>query len=264
MASKYYVVWQGRKPGIFTDWNSCKAQVDGFAGAKYKSFKTLAEAEAAFQGRYNTPANGRSSSNTQASGRAPVKKRSNGQSVKTYTAKEIAALAIDTKIYTDGGCEPNPGKAGSGLAVYRGDQVDELWYGLYHPNGTNNTAELNALHQALIMAGKELNQGRSVAIFCDSKYAIQCVTQWAVNWQKKGWKRPGGEIKNLELIKQIFALHQTLKAKIQVLHVNGHVGVEGNELADRMSILAVASKELDFREHQETIDIKAVLAMRAG
>jgi len=258
MASKYYVVWQGREPGIFTDWNSCKVQVDGFAGAKYKSFKTMAEAEAAFQGRGNR------SASVQASGRAPVKKRSNGQAVKTYTAKEIAALAIDIKIYTDGGCEPNPGNAGSGLAIYRGDCVDELWYGLYNPNGTNNTAELNALHQALIMADEELRRSRSVAIFCDSKYAIQCVTQWAVNWQKKGWKKACGEIKNLELIKQMFTLHQTLKDKIQVLHVNGHVGVEGNELADRMSILAVTSKEPDFRRYQEKIDIKTVLAMRAG
>jgi len=264
MASKYYVVWQGRKPGIFTNWNSCKAQVDGFAGAKFKSFKTLTEAEAALHGRSNSSAAVRSANGAPRSGKTPAKRRSNGSSVKTYTANDIAALAIDTKIYTDGGCEPNPGKAGSGLAVYRSDRLDSLWYGLYNPNGTNNTAELNALHQALIMAEEELKQDRSVAIFCDSKYAIQCVTQWAINWQKKGWKKAGGEIKNLELIKQMFTLHQTLKDKVQVLHVNGHVGVEGNELADRMSILAVASKTQDFKLYQEIINIKAVLAMRAG
>ena len=55
--------------------------------------------------------------------------------------------------------------------------------------------------------------------------------------------KKGGEIKNLELIKEIYSLHQTLKDKVQVLHVNGHVGVQGNELADRMSILAIQSRE---------------------
>ena len=50
MAKKFYVVWQGRETGIFTDWNTCKKQVDAFAGAKYKSFKTRHEAEAAFSG----------------------------------------------------------------------------------------------------------------------------------------------------------------------------------------------------------------------
>lgn len=173
-------------------------------------------------------------------------------------------MQIDIKIFTDGGCEPNPGEAGSGIAVYRNDVIEDLWYGLYNPNGTNNTAELNALHQALIMAKDEIDKGKSVAIFCDSKYSIQCVTQWAVNWEKKGWKKPGGEIKNLELIKEIFALHQLLKDYVQVLHVNGHVGVEGNELADRMSILAIASRDSDFIRYREELDIEAILAMTAG
>jgi len=49
-----------------------------------------------------------------------------------------------------------------------------------------------------------------------------------------------------------------------VLHVNGHVGVEGNELADRMSILAIESRNSDFTRYAEKLDIDALLAMRAG
>jgi ribonuclease HI len=256
MAKKFYVVWQGRQTGIFTDWNTCKKQVDAFTGAKYKSFKTREEAEAAFTG-ISAPSSSKSVG-------SPAKKKSSKQTVKTYTAIEISVMQLDTKIFTDGGCEPNPGQAGSGIAIYRNNTVDELWYGLYDPNGTNNTAELNALHQALIMAASEVDKGKSVAVFCDSKYSIQSVTQWAVNWQKKGWKKPSGEIKNLALIKQMFALHQQLKDKIQVLHVNGHVGVEGNELADRMSIIAIAEKDTDFSRYGGELDIKSLLAMRAG
>ncbi|MGK7944173.1 MAG: viroplasmin family protein [Microcystaceae cyanobacterium] len=47
-SKKYYVVWNGRKTGIFTNWEDCKKQVDGFKGARYKSFKTRGEAEEAF------------------------------------------------------------------------------------------------------------------------------------------------------------------------------------------------------------------------
>jgi ribonuclease HI len=50
--NKYYVVWNGRKAGIFTKWDDCKEQIYGFEGAQYKSFKTLAEAEAAFKNAY--------------------------------------------------------------------------------------------------------------------------------------------------------------------------------------------------------------------
>ena len=254
MAKKFYVVWQGRETGIFTDWNTCKKQIEKFPGARYKSFKTQGEAESAFKGHSVTSTNTASA----------VKKKSTRQTVKTYSAAEVDALNLDTKIFTDGGCEPNPGEAGSGVAIYRNNKVDELWYGLYNPKGTNNTAELNALHQALIMAKDEIKKEKSVAIFCDSKYSIQCVIQWAVGWEKKGWKKQGGEIKNLELIKEMFVLHQSMKSKVQVLHVNGHVGVEGNELADRMSIMAMESKERDFALYREEFNLKAILALRTG
>lgn len=46
MAVKYYAVRKGINPGIYKDWNTCKAMVTGFSGAQYKSFTTLQEAEA--------------------------------------------------------------------------------------------------------------------------------------------------------------------------------------------------------------------------
>lgn len=254
MAKKYYVVWEGREKGIFPDWDICKKHIDKFAGARYKSFKTLAEAEAAFK------AGGHAS--TKKTKAAP--RKYSGKGLKTYTAAEVDALEVKTKIFTDGGCEPNPGKAGSGVAVYRDGKISELWYGLFNPQGTNNTAELNALHQALLMAEKEIENKATVAIFCDSKYSIQCVTQWAVNWEKKGWKKPGGEIKNLELIQRMFALYTKIRKSVQVLHVNGHVGVEGNELADRMSIHGIDTKEQTFARFETPPSLKKILAMRTG
>ena len=46
MASKYYAVKKGKKPGVYRTWDECKAQTDGYSGAIFKSFKTKEEAEA--------------------------------------------------------------------------------------------------------------------------------------------------------------------------------------------------------------------------
>ena len=250
MASKFYVVWAGRETGIFTDWPTCKKQVDGFVGARYKSFLTREDAEAAFGNTKSTAGTGRA---------AP-----SANKIKTYNAAEVNALPQQIKIFTDGGCEPNPGEAGSGVAVYCDNKLTELWFGLYNPNGTNNTAELNALHQGLLIAQGEVARGKTAVVFSDSQYAIQCVTVWAKGWEKSGWKKKGGEIKNLELIQAIYTLYQDLKDNVDVLHVNGHVGLQGNELADRMSILAIQTHESDFALYREPLDIPAILATRAG
>lgn len=50
--NKHYVVWKGRKTGIFSSWPEAEAQVKGFVGAEYKSFENLDEARQAFAGRY--------------------------------------------------------------------------------------------------------------------------------------------------------------------------------------------------------------------
>ncbi|MBR5318013.1 MAG: ribonuclease H family protein [Peptococcaceae bacterium] len=54
MAQKFYAVKQGRKTGLFTSWDDCKAQVQGYSGAVYKSFTTLDEAQAYLWGQPET------------------------------------------------------------------------------------------------------------------------------------------------------------------------------------------------------------------
>ena len=75
------------------------------------------------------------------------------------------------KIYCDGACSGNPGNAGSGLAIYSNKKNPVLLYGAYEEEGTNNIAELNALHQALVIA-RQTNSQNIISIFSDSKYAI--------------------------------------------------------------------------------------------
>lgn len=49
---KFYVVWQGKRTGIFESWKDCQAQIKGIKGAQYKSFATFAEAKRAYNGNY--------------------------------------------------------------------------------------------------------------------------------------------------------------------------------------------------------------------
>ncbi len=241
MAQKFYVVWAGRQTGVFTDWATTQRAVEKYAGARFKSFPTRAEAEQAFA-------------------------RGAGNSAKTAAKRSALHTAhqFDVSIYCDGACEPNPGNAGSGIVVYRAGKLAELWYGLYNPMGTNNTAELNALYHALRMAEAEIKSGNTVEVCSDSAYSINCIRSWAPSWEKKGWKKPGGEIKNLEIIQDCYALYRRIEKDLTLTHVAGHAGTEGNELADRMAMLGVQRKEKKLRRYQETMDIPTLLKMRAG
>jgi ribonuclease HI len=245
VAQKFYVVWSGRQTGVFTDWETTRGLVDKFAGARYKSFPTRAEAERAFRAGPSTPA------------------RSAAKPATIRTPAATDAAQFDVQIYCDGACEPNPGNAGSGMAVYRGGIVQELWHGLHNPNGTNNTAELNALHQALVYAEREIGTGKGVQILSDSKYSISCISAWAPGWEKKGWKKSGGDIKNLDIIKTAYALYTSILPQLTLTHVSAHVGTEGNELADRMAMHAVLTKTRGFEQY-EPIDIPQILRMRVG
>jgi len=252
MAQKFYVVWSGRQTGVFTDWTSTQRAVDKYAGAQFKSFPTRAEAEQAF-GRGNYVSISPKTASRQKAG-APDSERGGA-----HTAHQF-----NVSIYCDGACEPNPGDAGSGIVVYRAGELAQLWFGLYSPMGTNNTAELNALYHALRMAETEIQTGNSVEVCSDSAYSINCIRSWAPNWEKKGWKKPGGEIKNLEIIQDCYVIFQRIKKELNLTHVAAHVGTEGNELADRMAMLGAQRKEKKLRLYRESMDIPTLLKMRAG
>lgn len=149
------------------------------------------------------------------------------------------------RIYCDGACSGNPGFAGSGLAIYSNKRNPVLLHGDFVEVGTNNIAELNALYQALVIA-KQTSSENIITIFSDSKYSIDCITTWAYGWKAKGWTKKGGEIKNLELIKKTHDLYERIKDLIEIKHVKGHSGIEGNELADRMAVTAIKEKTSNY------------------
>lgn len=252
MAQKFYVVWSGRQTGVFTDWATTRRAVDKYAGARFKSFPTRAQAEQAF-GRGGYASIPPKTAGRQKAGTPDSERRA------TQTAHQF-----DVSIYCDGACEPNPGNAGSGIVVYRAGELAQLWFGLYNPMGTNNTAELNALYHALRMAEAEIKTGNTVEVCSDSAYSINCIRSWAPGWERKGWKRTGGEIKNLEIIQDCYAIYRRIEDELTLTHVAAHVGTEGNELADRMAMLGAQRKKRQLCLYREEMDIPTLLKMRAG
>ena len=123
-------------------------------------------------------------------------------------------------LWTDGSASPNPGPGGfavieNGKPVVLGKEADT----------TNIRMEGSALIAAL-----ELSQGEEVEIHTDSEFWINVLTKWAGNWEQNGWKKKGGEIKNLEMVQELYTKFKASKAKL--VWVRGHVGTEMNEIAD--------------------------------
>lgn len=264
MPKKFYVVWVGRETGVFTSWPSTNKQVYGFPQAKYKSFKTRGEAEAAYAAgwgnHYKSAAKRKNTSTVKKS------RKTSKANIPIQAAPNVNLTKhFDVEVYCDGACDPNPGDAGSGVAIYRDGNLSELWYGLHNPQGTNNTAELNALFQALLIAKEEIDRGKQVQVLCDSQYAINCISVWAFSWGKKGWKRKkAGDISNLEIIQLAHALYQEISSDVVVSHVKAHIGIEGNELADRMAAFGTDQQEPDFCRYSEALDISEILEFRTG
>lgn len=122
--------------------------------------------------------------------------------------------------YTDGSCMPNPGPGG--FAVIR-DMKPHILGG--EADSTNIRMEGKALVAALTDAA-----GQPCEIYTDSEFWINVITKWSIGWERNGWKKKGGEIKNLDLVKEVTALYQGSRARL--VWVRGHNEDPGNELAD--------------------------------
>ncbi|EPS40108.1 hypothetical protein H072_6065 [Dactylellina haptotyla CBS 200.50] len=142
------------------------------------------------------------------------------------------------KIYTDGSSLMNgsaSARAGVGIWFGPGDKRN-LSEPLNDPKATNNRAELSAILRAIEIAPKH----REVLIFTDSKYAIQCVTDWFQKWRSNGWQTSAGKpVENQDIIEEILLrIEERITqggAKTKFEWVNGHKGVVGNEMADKLA-----------------------------
>jgi ribonuclease HI len=137
-------------------------------------------------------------------------------------------------VYTDGACSNN-GKYGAKAGI-------GVWFNHNHPLNvsapvkgppTNNNAEIQAARIAVTQAR---SAGiKKICVYTDSKFLINCITQWIHKWKKNKWQlSTGGEVKNKEELIKLDIAIQGLEF-VQWEYVAGHRGIEGNEMADKLA-----------------------------
>lgn len=132
-------------------------------------------------------------------------------------------------VFTDGAAEPNPGPGGWG-AVYVVDNrvVDERWGS--EPHTTNNRMELAALINGCTL----VPPGKKTVLYTDSQLCVSTINEWAKGWEARGWKRKGGEIKNLELVQELYELCKR-RPELELRWIAAHSGNRWNEYADALA-----------------------------
>ncbi|MGB4205003.1 MAG: ribonuclease H family protein [Bacteroidales bacterium] len=146
---KFYTVWIGKVPGVYQDWETCSEQINGFKGAKYKSFPSLQEAEAAFQEGPDNYFN--------------KELKQEKASWKTLTEGRPEANSISV----DAACSGNPGDM-----EYRGVYTEtgtEIFHQGPFQKATNNIGEFLAIVHALAWMKKN---DLELPVYTDSKTAI--------------------------------------------------------------------------------------------
>ncbi len=135
--------------------------------------------------------------------------------------------------FTDGSCSPNPGPGGFAVVLDKKPVV---------LGSDKDSTNIRMEGKALIAALKHAD-GTECEIHTDSEFWINVVTKWAPGWEKKGWKKSSrGEIQNLDIVKELYDLHNDSDAKL--VWVKAHADNDGNERADHWANEARIGKKL--------------------
>ena len=167
------------------------------------------------------------------------------------------------KIYTDGGCINNGKKnAICSIGIHFPERnlypILDVSKVLDVKKASNNVAELTAIKEALEIYSNE-DIKIPLNIYSDSKYSMNCITQWYPNWKKKGIVETK---KNHELITDIVNIYQEMNKKTEVnfKYVEAHTGKNdedsiGNSIADQLASQALKEYSNKF-EHFDNLKIK--------
>ena len=132
-------------------------------------------------------------------------------------------------VFTDGASHPNPGPGGWGAVYVREGVLQQEAFG-HDPMTTNNRMELTALIRGFDLVPK----GVACDVWTDSQLCVKTINEWAASWQRNGWRRKGGEIKNLDLVQELYA-KALERPELKIRWIAAHSGHRWNEYADALS-----------------------------
>ena len=153
-------------------------------------------------------------------------------------ANSISLALPPVEIYTDGGCEPNPGPGGYGVVLLHPKKRAETSGGFRKT--TNNRMEIFAAITGLEM----LKQPCQVMLYSDSQYLVDAIMNgWALKWKKNSWWLNHKErAKNIDLWEKLLPLCE--KHQVVFRWVKGHAGNVENERCDQLSMAALHQSDL--------------------
>ena len=144
---------------------------------------------------------------------------------------------MSINVYTDGACSNNGRpNAKAGLGVFFSENDDRNFYAKISGKQTNNRAELLAIMEVFQILNKDINEGKLVTIYTDSKYSILCATSYGKRNNDKGWCKP---IANKELVQKLyrrFNKYDNISLKYIKAHTNNNdIHSIGNSMADYLA-----------------------------
>ena len=136
------------------------------------------------------------------------------------------------ELYTDGACSGNPGPGGWAYILRHPSTGKVVEHSGGEPATTNNRMELLAVIYGL----ESLERPCRVEVYSDSQYVVNGLREWIDGWKAKGWRRPGGAVKNLELWQELDRLRTV--HRVRAHWIRGHSAHPENERCDRMAVAA--------------------------
>lgn len=148
-------------------------------------------------------------------------------------------------IWSDGGCQPNPGPGGWGALLDNGESRTVMTGGQHHT--TNNRMELTAV----LCAMDALPNGCDVKLFSDSQYVCNGVNGWMHGWAKRKWtKKDGSDVTNVDLWKEVHAIAR--RHRVKATWVKGHNDHPENECCDALATRARILSDEEARKLKYT------------
>ena len=222
---KFYAVKKGAQCGIFTQWSVVQPLVIGYAGAVYKSFPSLEEAQHFLTGNTSGAIN-------------------HMTPAKTQQALPATPLSVPSQrlIYTDGSCKK--GVTSSAIIVVKEQEV--MWEAVeLHPGSfTNNYGELIAIKMAIDYCLDHQPEEETI-LYTDSNYSLQCCTQWVHTWRKNGWRTAKGTaVAHADIID--YLADNLTRCHLTMKHIYAHTGattttgeINWNDRVDKLAQSAV-------------------------